>query len=329
MADIEKMVNFQEWAKDKSPLIKTAALEFALCPNDFLEVLEQMKAGERIEGYVPLPTIKEWLTLYRNHRKVYHGFTNSLRQLNDKLSEIIDFYELLMASLNSMRHMTSSELQEAVEKLTFEENREFFEQVKEQSKKIFELIMEDHLDDEEEPEESPDKEEEKRIRKLFQKPEVIFFIRVWLPCFLFYGDYPAFILRKARQGDEKAIEKLLRLDKSTLDDLQISEIFHQAAVAKARGKMSLMTKAIQSVPKNKIDIRRIKYLYGGLLSLISIAMGQKLKAVEIHDLFDAIARDTTGEEVDPDLIETPETFEKRLQRARDFWKIPLPKADKK
>ena len=62
--------------------------------------------------------------------------------------------------------------------------------------------------------------------------------------------------------------------------------------------------------------------------MLSILLHQKLPAAEIHRLFDAVANDTTGELVDPDLIVSPETFEKAVQRARTFWQI-IPQPDKK
>ena len=317
MADIEKMVHFKEWAKDKTFLIRTAALQFALPSKDLHDALKKLKAGERMEGYDSLPPIDEWLELYKNHGKVYLGLTNSLRQLDNRLSEIIDFYEGLMFSLASLRHITQSEFQEAVDELNSEDKNGIFESLKENFKAIENLIIEDHLEDSE------------KIQKFISTPEVLFFVRVWAPCFLLYGDYPAYILRKARQGDEEAFEKLLRLDKLLIYEPKMKKIFKKATETKARGRMSLIAKAFRSTPKAKIEIKHIKYFFAGLLSLISIAMGQKLKAVDIHNLFDAVARDTTDELVDPDLIVSPETFEKGIQRARNFWKISIPLPDKK
>ena len=317
MADIEKMTHFKEWAKDKTFLIRTAALQLALYPKDFHDPLKKLKAGERIEGHIPLPPIDEWLEFYKNHGKVYLGLTNSLIQLDNRLSGIIDFYEGLMFSLASLRHITQLELQEAVNELKSEDKNRIFESLKENFKAIENLIIGDHLEDSE------------KKQKFISTPEVLFFVRVWAPCFLLYGDYPAYILRKARQGDEEAFEKLLRLDKLLIYEPKMKKIFKKATETKARGRMSLIAKAFRSTPKAKIEIKHIKYFFAGLLSLISIAMGQKLKAVDIHNLFDAVARDTTDELVDPDLIVSPETFEKGIQRARDFWKIPIPLPDKK
>ena len=319
--------HFEEWAKDKSHLVKTASLVFAISSENFLEFLELIKTGKRIEGYIDLPTVKEWLGLYRNHRQVYHGVTNIFRQLNDETAKLVDFYEDTFSGSNMLKHFTSSEWNNIVSDLTQEDNQELLDTTNTRFKELDDFIVNDAMKDEEEFEELS-KDEKRRIHKLVRKPEMTFFIRVWAPCFLLYGEYPLSLLRKARRGDDDGLEKLLRLDKSVIDDPKIMAIFHKEAVSKKRGKITLITKALQNTPKAKLDIQKIKYLFAGLISNISIALGQKLTALEIHALFDAIACDKGSETNDPDLIVSPETFEKAIQRARTFWQtIPLP--DKK
>jgi hypothetical protein len=72
----------------------------------------------------------------------------------------------------------------------------------------------------------------------------------------------------------------------------------------------------------------VKYALAGLISIISIALGQKLEAVEIHKVFDAIARDKDKENIVDDDIAVGDTFEKAIQRYRTFWQV-IPKADSK
>jgi hypothetical protein len=38
-----------------------------------------------------------------------------------------------------------------------------------------------------------------------------FFMRVWLPCWMLYGEHPPRLMRRARQGDMNALQDLLRL----------------------------------------------------------------------------------------------------------------------
>jgi len=327
MPQAKTMRYFEEWAKDKSLLIKNASLLAATSGEKFLAFLTMIKSGKRIKGYVQLPPIREWLSFYRNHRKVYQGVTTAFRELGEESAHMIDLYEEMLFGFHMLKHITTSELEEIVNELNLEEKKTLLGKAKTCWLEIEHTIM-NEMEDTEEENQEPSKDEMKKARQFFCDPAIVFYIRVWIPCFLLYGEYPPYLLRKARSGDEDALDKLLRLDKSVLDDPKIMDIFHRQAVAKATGTMTLMTKAIQSTPKAKIEIQRIKYLLAGFLSMLSIVLHQKLPAAEIHRLFDAVARDTTGELVDPDLIVSPETFEKAVQRARTFWQI-IPQPDKK
>jgi len=85
--NIPGMKNFNEWAKNKSPLLALASLVIAGSVENCLELLETFKAGERIEGDIKLPHVNEWLSLYRNHKRVYHGVIDAFRNLDDKTAK--------------------------------------------------------------------------------------------------------------------------------------------------------------------------------------------------------------------------------------------------
>ncbi len=327
MPQVNTMRYFEQWAKDKSPIIRNASHLVATSSEDFLEFLKTVKAGDPLEENIKLPPIQDWLNLYRNHKKVYHGVTRFFRQLNDETSAVIDLYEEMLSGLNILKQVTPSELNDMLNEPTLEDQKELFDTAKIRLEKVNHLLTKDSISNRDEIRKLS-KDEKRRFKKSRSRPEIIFFLRVWVPCFLIYGEYPPYLLRKARQGDDDALEKLLRLDKSLIYDHKIQAIFHLETVAKKRARMTLITKALQNTPKAKLDIQKVKYLFAGLLSLISLVLNQRLSAIEIHRLFDAVARDTTEESIDPDLIVSPETFEKAIQRARSFWQtIPLP--DKK
>jgi len=160
------------------------------------------------------------------------------------------------------------------------------------------------------------------------KPELIFFTRVLLPCFSLYGTYPVDLIRQAQSGDDDALEKIIRLDKSIIFDPKISEIIHQAQALKAQARMSMIKKAFISSPKVTKKMRAIKLHFGGLVSYLSMAANQKITAAEIQDLFDAIALDMNEGTVDKDIGNMEnEPFVKAIQRSRNFWHIFL--VDKK
>jgi ASC-1-like (ASCH) protein len=152
---------------------------------------------------------------------------------------------------------------------------------------------------------------------------------VLVPCFTIYNTYPIELLRNAQNGDNDALEKLIRLDKSIIFEPKISELIHQAQALKAQARIAMIKKALVSKPvKLNMNMKAIKCNLGGLISYLSDIFKQKITAADIRKLFDAIACDKGIDNIDPDLSNmTPETFEKAIQRQRNFWNIIL--VDKK
>lgn len=323
------MKYFDEWAKDKSPLLAMASFALAESTEDTLEFLQKFKSGKLIENILILPPINQWLNLYRNHRKLYKGVSSALRAIDSQTSDLVDFYEFLLGCFNESKKMNPEEKRKAMDSLSPEELKENFNIAKKSASELETQMMElFKSNDNADSEELDEKEKKKRARIFLKTPEIIFYLRVWIPCFLIYGIYPPYLLRKARSGNEDAIEKLLRLDKSIIDDPKIKEIFHQASISKKKGKFYLMTDAIQKAPQVRIEIQSVKYALAGLISIVSIALGQRITAAEINRLFDAIARDSGKGIIDDDLAVSPETFEKAVQRYRTFWQV-IPKVDSK
>lgn len=322
------MKHFNEWANNKSLLLAIASLVIAGSVEYCLELLEMFKVGKRIEGETKLPSIQEWLSLYRNHRRVYYGVTDEFRSLNDTTAKALDIYELMMGGFNQIKGMTPEEINREIQKLTQEKQQEIINTAITYTGVIQEFIAINVIGNDSKKENEPDNDTKKRVRAIQAKPEMIYFLRVFLPCWLFYGDYPVNILRKARHGDEDAIEKLYRLDDSIIHDPKIMEIHHQAKVSKKQSMRYCFKTATGKTPKMKLDLKKIKYNLAGLISIISIVMGQKLTAKEIDDLFNVIARDKGDEAYDPDHIINDESFEKAIQRAKTFWQT-IPKPDKK
>jgi len=313
---------FDEWAKDKSPLLATASLAMAGRAQDCFEFLQILKSGKLIED-INMPPIHKWLNLYRNHRQLYKGVSGALRTLGSKMSQAIDFYELIIEISNQSKRMTSEEKRREIEKHSPEELQQIVNEVSKKGKEFETWTMDLNNNDDLDIEATDEKEKKKIARKFFQTPEIIFYFRVWIPCFLLYGTYPPYLLRKARQGNDKAIEKLLRLDKSIIDDPKIKEIFHQSAVTKHKSKFNLIIGAIQKAPKVDIEIKTVKYAIAGLISKASIALGQELGPIEINRLFHAIARDSRKGIIDDDLVVSPEAFERAVERKRDYWQVNL------
>jgi hypothetical protein len=158
---------------------------------------------------------------------------------------------------------------------------------------------------------------------------MFFYLRVWVPCWFLYKDFPTRMLRRARLGDISAMEKLLRLDTRVLDDRKIREYFHQAKEKGKRWTVGRLTDALRKGPKGTITVKRVKYSIAGAISSISILLGHKLTEPEIRKLFHAVAHDMRKGNIDTDLPRSSEAFAKAIQREHGFWMPTLFQSDKK
>lgn len=318
--DIREMKHFRKWAENKSPLLVATALHFANFSQDCFELFESIRRDKRLEGDIPIPSLKRWLKMYNNPKKVGRVLLEFIRSMDDNYEKLVTKTEELISVAKQMHGLTLEDINAEWTKLLPDEKKQIIKDGLKKSEEYKECAI-NAIDD---LRIEPTENHKIAFLKNLTKPEIIFFFRVMAPCFILYGIYPIDLLRKARQGDDDALEKLIRLDKSILFDPQISEIVHQAQAMKKRGKMYMIQTAFRSSPKVKTDMKAIKFNLGGLISHVSIAMKQRLPTIEIRSLFDALAQDMGIDYVDPDFGDmTPESFEKALRRARDFWQLIL------
>lgn len=320
-----QMKHFEKWSEGKSPLLKMFSFVLADGQGEIQEFLQNVIAGKKMGGYDCLPPVDEWLKFYRNHRRIHRGVSDSFRQINDDVAKAIDFYEQYLSAVRLLRHITKDELQEMKEELTTAERN----RGKKRFQEIQEIIINNCNMDNVETKKGTEEDERELLSALLNKPEVIFFVRVWAPCLYLYGDYSTNFLRKARQGDEDALEKLLRLDKSVIGDKKIIELFHQGKVAKKQAIHNLFIKSLNKKPRVNLTRRKFKYELVGLISAMSISLGQRLTTQDIKGLFDAISKDE-GKSKDADFQDQngTEALTKAVNRARLKWKT-IPKPDKK
>ncbi|OQC54313.1 MAG: hypothetical protein BWX55_00536 [Deltaproteobacteria bacterium ADurb.Bin022] len=314
-----QMKHYRKWAKDKNPFLAPIYLEFAASSEYIYKMINAVKKGKRIEGDLPLPKIKTWLKLYKNPKRIGKELFNLMGQYDEnsaKQAEILQFINEGAEFLKKNPEKFKTEY----EKLPLEEKQKIYQQSMQMFEELNESSIRDLL-------EEVNEAKRNTFLNSIKNPELIFFFRVHAPCFMLYGTYPHMLLRNAQSGDDKALDKLIRLDKSIIFEPKISEIIHQAQVLKAQGKMLTIQKAFIGKPKATISLKKVKILLGGLISYFSIKMNQKLSAAEIRNLFDAIAMDN-NDDIDHDLEDlVGAVFEKPIQRSRKFWDVIL--ADKK
>ena len=315
----KKMKHFKKWAENKNPFLSSIFLFIAASSKEIHEMINSVRKGKRIEGDVPLPKLKTWLKLYKNPKRIGKALLNAMAQYDQESAKEVEILDALNKGATLIKN-NPEKCKAEFEKLTVEEKQIEFKQSIMMFKELKQLIIND-LNSE------VNEAKRNQFRNNIKSPELIFFLRVQAPSFILYGTYPYMLLKKAQAGDDDALEKLIRLDKSIIFEPKISEVIHQAQALKAQGRMSAIQKAFIGKPKTTMNLKKIKILLGGLISYFSIKFNQKLSAIEIRNLFDAIALDK-NDDIDQDLGNmVGEPFEKAIQRSRSFWDVIL--ADKK
>lgn len=155
-----------------------------------------------------------------------------------------------------------------------------------------------------------------QLQKAYAQPEMLFFFKVWGPCWLHYKTSPTKLFRKARRGRVNAMKKLLRLDNSVLFDPVLAERFHQIKARKSRAEYEDLLMAINNPVNQEIDPKKIKLIIAALISDFSVKHGKRLTAPVIRELFDAISQDRGRGRFDRDLPKSSEAFSQEIRRER-------------
>ena len=321
---MEKMKYLNNWAKGKPLGLVMIAQEFAVDAEACFQFLKLIKSGDRIEAFSSLPKAKGWVKLYRNHRQMQRSVIECLRRFGKNGRMGAEFAEVIFLRRKTLREAIES-MKKQFETMRPFERRRFISKGQKEVNRLYSLQL---ADIEWDINRNINEEFNRKFKEALNEPEIKFFFKAWIPCWFLYGDYAPRLLRRARLGDVKTMEKLVRLDPSVLNDPKIGEYLHQAR-GKGRGAtFERLMEASLKGPKGKITVKKVKCSMGGAISLVSIALGYKLKEPEIRKLFDAVAHDMGKGDIDTDLPESPEAFAKTLQRERGFW-MPTLRPDKK
>jgi hypothetical protein len=301
-----KLSKLNEWAKDKPYFLVMMAQQLAGGTETCFKVLKLVKAGERIEVLSCVPDVREWLKLYRNHRRILLSAVKMLKGLGGMAREgALVVERTLFIPKNERRKILS----EAEKK---------FDRVRDQQEAEINLAERGMTD----------QDFAKKMLEALKEPEIAFFFRVLIPCWFLYRANAQVLFKKARFGDREALENLLRLDPSVVSEPRIAEILHQARVRGKKGTFQSLAEALNRGPKGKVTLRKVMYRFAGLISLMSILVGHRLNEREVYNLFDAVAEDKGSEDLSECLCVSPQTFKKAIERERKFWMFLLPKGQK-
>ena len=310
------MNKIEKWCKNKPYLLAIGARHIVAGSKPCYEFLLKWKSGKQLTGLETPIDLDQWINLYKNHKRIEKCLKHLFMLFGEVAEIAIDFFDAFKLNRKERKRLGSKKfnqlIREELIKLSPEDWREL-------NKKWFEFlqISLDSLENDILGE--LDEATTRRIKELFNQPEMLFYIRVQIPCWLFYGEHPSFLLRKARLGDIDAIEKMLRLDPSLRNDTKIKRIFHNATWSGKKSTASKISSAQTKTSLKKISLKHIKSSAAGLISALANQLYVKLTEPEIRKLFDAVAELSGHGEIDIDLPDSPEAFSKAIQRARKLW----------
>ncbi len=190
-------------------------------------------------------------------------------------------------------------------------------------------------------------EQLEQFKRDFVTPAMQFFFRVTLPCVVLHGTHPSILMHRARRGDAKALDALLRIDQSVMHDWVLAEHAHQLGKAPRSPANRRVYQALNRGPFEKgISDQAVKVKISAFLSQLSRQMSAGWKRVvaehpdlqaaapprplttpQLRALFDAAEQDATGGRCDPDLPASPEAFAKAVTREQARQLI-VPELDK-
>lgn len=306
--------NIEKWMDGKKLLTAIFALEFASSPKYLFEYAASLRNGT-INKHIPITIpIRQWLSFYRSHKQIQAVIADRLveRQFgeftNSELFQLLQWYSQTVPQLNEDK---KAQLSRIITKQIKRQNSEDINRILSESQNRAKAMLDDTLNDI-----SGKQEETLKIdKKSFGLPEFAFFLRVLMPCWIYYRKLPTVLYRNARQGDYYSIKDLLVFDKTILQDPKIFSHIHGQW---DKGRKSLM-KAIPSEPK-KLSKKTLKIRAAGFIQLFTSGF-DRLNAPDMQSLFDAIEKDRSNGKslIDKDLPGNPESLAKDLQRERTRW----------
>lgn len=225
----EKISKLNEWGKGKDFYLVKMAQQFARSTETYFKLLKSVKCGEQLEVPLYVPNVKEWLKLYQNQTNIIESVIETVKRLGGIAGEVAGVLE--KTSLNSLKEG----------KLRLNEARKELNRIKDQHE----------ADIEPDGGREVDVNSAMKMLEALKNPEIVFFLRVTIPCWLLYGDYPGRMFKDAQHGNLKALKKLLRLDPSVISEPNIAEFLHQTRVKGKKGTYESLIEDLKRGPKEK------------------------------------------------------------------------------
>lgn len=291
------MSHLQAWAQHKHPSVALMAIMFSALAEYCAQMISKTKDPRTLValgqlGQIPL---EEWLSYYTNRRLYLQNFFNllgnALSTENDLTDEkkTPDILSKIFSGPSSKEYLNETIVQ------AITDNPQVIDSA---------VLVKDDL-----------------LRSF------VFMLQVALPCHFIYLTHPVKLLKDARHGNLDSMEKLLRLDSSTLFDRKIANRLHSLRFTKPSEFARLIDCANKPL-KRKVTPQKFKVFLASGISHMAELQNAPLTEPEIRALFDALAKDRGHGDIDSDIPDSPDAFSKALRRDKPFWREAI-KPDKR
>lgn len=313
-----KPKNVKKWGQNKKAITNLLAPQLIGSPKDIFELLESIRTGELYKKLPRKVSTTQWHKLYMSHRQLGSVLVDTMLGQVFKGISNSKVYSFMRYSSREFDQLTPEEKEAFVNELLVDTNKKGCQKQFEKSKQFFDQMQNGILGTD-----PKDKFFEYYSNKKMQNlPEFAFFLRVWMPCWIYHREYPTRLYWKARNGDDLSICKLALFDKTIIYEPRIAKYLLQLHEDNKIGRFNKIISSVKSKPK-KLSLKKIKYRTAAMVQIFSSEI-EPLTAPSINKLQDAFERDQSSGKVlrDTDLPSSPETFSKALQRERKEWKSP-------
>jgi hypothetical protein len=237
--------DIENWGAGKPVVFVMLAKEFAFHAHEYVELVNGINSGKYARGLGRPPTAREMLRLYKDHNRLSREMCTLFTRVSAPGGSIPEDWKKIQGDLRRWAREPVEKRRQDVEEI-----KNLLAKDKGMAKEIATELHDMHKEQMEEMQaEIAGKDPDVDFTELIKMPEWQFFVRVWAPCLLLYGEYATVLLRKARRGDLNSLLQLVRIDKSVLGDALIADQLAQAHAQGLRGFLGKIAPAIKGTGK--------------------------------------------------------------------------------
>ncbi|MHC1698967.1 MAG: hypothetical protein AB9919_13090 [Geobacteraceae bacterium] len=306
------MLAVEKWAKDKPFLLALIAPQMTATVRDVHHYLHDIRNRKIFNQSSIFPSLPSWFALYRSHHKTNNFLRTLIGDFSSFGQKSIDTGDAIVEGLQFISKGNPLPTECIPTAADMQSIQELFKSILDES---FKELTEDFSGEPLDP-----LERDSALNFMGNNNiETSFFMLVYFPCILLYRTHPTRIYRAARLGCPQALEKLFRLDPLMLHDPALGKKVQSFRLNNATTIYEKLLEAARKAPKEKTTAKKMKYSIAGFISALASLIKFQLTEPEIRSLFDSVAQDAYGNEIDTDLADSPEAFSRAILRDRTMW----------